>query len=193
MTIAIVFNEFPILTTQRLTLRQMQQSDLDAIFALYSTDDVTGFIDIESISTKDEAQELLDFFINFYNDKKLIRWAITLTGDDTLIGTIGFNYFDGDAQWSEIGYDLHPDHWRKGIMSEAVRAIMAYGFDTLQLHRIEANVTVGNDASTKLLDKLGFTYEGTLRDRMYIRGGWHSLMYYGMLQSEYTENHKGSQ
>ena len=188
MAIELLFNEFPILQTQRLTLRQMSQDDLSEIFALYSDDLVTQFIDIESISTKDEAQELLDFFLTHYTNKNAVRWAITEQPSNELIGTIGFNGFDRQASFTEIGYDLMPQYWRNGIMSEAILAVLTYGFNTLNLHGIEANVTLGNQASEKLLEKLGFTREGVLRDRMYIRGAHHSLIYYSLLQSEYITN-----
>ena len=186
MAIDVLFQHFPILTTERLILREITLADVDAIYQLYSDDRVTQYLDIESATTQEEGIELTEFFIKHYEHKNSIRWAISLHDTPTLIGTIGFNYFDHTAKMTEIGYDLMPTYWRNGIMTEALHAVLDYGFHTLNLHRIEANVTVGNQASMQLLESLKFKEEGTLRDRMFIRGAYHSLTYYGLLQNEYA-------
>ena len=85
------------------------------------------------------------------------------------------------------GRKLVTNSWRKGIMSEAVLAVVESCFEELDMHRVEANVTVGNQASAKLLESQGFTLEGTWRDKVYGRGAFHSLWQYGILRDEYFQ------
>lgn len=188
MTIDVVFNVFPTLTTERLTLRKFTSDDVDATFKLYNNPAVTRFIDIDIFSKREEAEELVDFFIKRYEEDKFsIRWAITLREQQEVIGTCGFNYFDHESEWSEIGYDLSSAYWGKGIMTEALKAILNFGFVEAGLHRIEANVTVGNNASIRLLERLKFTREGVLRERLRVKDQHLGVIYYGLLRSEHQQ------
>jgi len=95
-----------------------------------------------------------------------IRWGIALKGHRNIIGTIGFNNFTKQHR-ANIGYDLQAQFWNNGYLTEALKAIIKYGFKELDVNRIEAEVMQGNIASEKLLAKLGFTNEGVLREWMY--------------------------
>jgi ribosomal-protein-alanine N-acetyltransferase len=107
-----------------------------------------------------EAMDLVQFFIDRYHNQVSIRWAISLHNQpQLLIGTCGFHPFDNDNSRVEIGYDLAVAYWRRGIMTEALHAMLHYGFATLNLHRIEAVTTPENYASRRLLEKLGFRLE----------------------------------
>ena len=102
-----------------------------------------------------------------------------------MIGSCGFHDYKPSHRSAEIGYELHHDYWRKGIMTEAVSELLRFCFNDLNLHRVSANVTVGNEASAGLLKSLGFTHEGTWRDCVFWRGAFHSLWQFGLLEGEY--------
>ena len=118
-------------------------------------------------------------------EKSGIRWAITLKPDGRMIGSCGFHLYDRRHRRVEIGYELHSDYWRRGIMSEAVGAVLKFCFDSLDLHRVEADVVEGNAASAALLQKQGFTLEGIWRDRVFKRNAFQSLWQFGILEREY--------
>ena len=94
------------------------------------------------------------------NRRDALFWAMTLKGEDRIIGGIVYWNFDPGFHCAEIGYELHPAYWQQGLMSEGMKAVLDYGFNELGLHRIEATPFAENEPSCKFLAKLGFTYEG---------------------------------
>ena len=83
---------------------------------------------------------------------------------------------------------LHPDFWGKGLAAEALRAVMQYGFETLGLHRIEGRHMRGNESSGKVMQKCGMHYEGTLRDSLYVKGRFRTIVMYSVLEEEYAKS-----
>jgi ribosomal-protein-alanine N-acetyltransferase len=181
-----IFDSFPILETPRLRLRQIAKSDAAAWLAVWNHPEVMQFlVDFEEPQTDiSEVHGLIAWADGMYLQETGLRWAITRKPDDTLIGTCGFHLYSSRNRCAEIGYELHHDYWRQGVMAEAVSAMLRFGFGPMNLHRIEANVTVGNEASAGLLRSLGFTMEGTWRDKVYARGRFHDLWQFGLLEGE---------
>mgnify|MGYP003577325241 FL=1 len=102
----------------------------------------------------------------------------------SLIGAIRFNHFDKKWHAGEVGYELHPDYWGKGLMTEAVAAVTACGRDTFGLNRIEAWTLPGNPASDRVLEKSGFLYEGTLRQKAFFKGAYRDFRMFGWLAGD---------
>ena len=100
------------------------------------------------------------------------------------IGAISIAIHDGGA-WANLGYGLHPDHWGKGLVVEAVRPLIPDAFKYLEVGRIEISAAAPNLASRRVAEKLGFTYEGTLRQRMVVREKRYDAVYYGLLRGEW--------
>lgn len=119
-----------------------------------------------------------------FEKKEGIRWAIRYKGQSELLGTCGFNSLN-DRQYSgEIGFEISPNCWGKGIAAEAVRAIVEWAFSTgleHSLHRIVARTMLKNDASVRLLKKLGFQEEGIARKGGYWKGAFHDLRIFALL------------
>lgn len=161
---------FPILETERLILRELTEKDAEGIFACFSNKDVTRFYGLETLKSLDEAEKLIDIFSKNYYNKSGIRWGIERKESEGIIGTIGFNAWSAKHKRAEIGYEIHPQQWRKGYTSEAVCKVLSYGFDVMELTRIGAVVFVENKASNQLLRKIGFQEEGVLRKYMYQDG-----------------------
>ncbi|MEC1260025.1 GNAT family N-acetyltransferase [Bacillus swezeyi] len=172
---------FPNLETERLILREITLDDAEGIFACFSNDNVTRFYGQDSLETIDQARGFVDFFAKNFKEQKGMRWGIERKGEKGLIGTIGFNAWSPKHKRAEIGYEIHPDHWRKGYMSEAVSKILSYGSETLGLTRIGAVVFIENAASNNLLTKMGFQKEGILKKYMYQNGKAYDTYVYSFL------------
>ena len=179
------FNSFPFLTTNRLVLRQPRLEDALALFAIKSNPLVTASYGQEPHLAIERTRAWIERLLADFAHREALFWCLALKGGETAIGAGGFWNFDAGFLCAEIGYELHPDYWERGLMGEALRAMLAYGFEQLGLHRIEANPLAGNDASQKLLEKLGFKLEGTLRQRHFFRGAYLDQLYYGLLQDEW--------
>lgn len=158
--------EFPVLTTKRLNLIEIQQEHLKDIFSLFGDDKVTKFYNIKTLQKPQDGQVYLDWFQKRFKEQAGIRWGIQLKNEEGIIGTIGYNNFS-EKHRANLGYDLQSIYWNKGYMTEAIEAVVEFGFNNLNVNRIEAEVMVGNIQSEKLLLKLGFHNEGCLRDWMY--------------------------
>jgi [ribosomal protein S5]-alanine N-acetyltransferase len=183
VTIDAAFDRFPILTTQRLRLRQTELRDADDVYALFSDEEALRFFGSEPFTSLEEAQDLIARRQADYEARKSIRWSIALKDDDRVIGSCGFHHF-GES-WAEVGYILSRAHWGKGVMPEALSAILTYGFGEMGLHRVEAIIDIDNERSKNLLLKLGFTYEGNLRQRFPLGGQFVDEHYFGLLQNEW--------
>ena len=158
---------FPILETERLLLREIIKEDAQDIFNCFSNDEVTRYYGQDTLTSVVQANQFVEFFAKNYIAKRGIRWGIEVKGKPGIIGTIGFNSWLSKHKRAEIGYELHPDYWKKGYATEAVSEVISYGFRELELTRIGAVVFIENKASNDLLIKLGFEKEGVLRKYMY--------------------------
>lgn len=174
---------FPTLETKRLRLREITLDDRKDLFEYLSNENVTKYYGQAAFVDLTEAEALIDFFATNFRENKGVRWGIERKGAQGLIGTVGFHALSTKHRRAEIGYEIHPDYWRKGYTQEAVMSILQYGFDVLELTRIGAVVFTENDASYQLLEKLGFEREGVLRDYMYQNGASHDTYIYSLLKN----------
>jgi ribosomal-protein-alanine N-acetyltransferase len=186
MTLDEAFAHLPILTTNRLRIRKMQMTDAEALFAIKSDPEVTRHYGQEPHRSLDETRACIQRRIADYERRDTIFWAITSKNEDAAIAACCFWNFDLSFHCAEIGYELHPTYWHKGIMSEALPAVLGFGFVDLGLHRIEANPLAINEPSKKLLLKLGFRHEGTLRQRHFFGGQFVDQLCFGLLKGEWT-------
>ncbi len=182
-----MLEEFPILHTDRLDLVQIEQKHLPDIFLLFSDENVTQYYNIVTLGEEAEAQKYLDWFQSRFLEKLGIRWGIALKGSSNIIGTIGFNNFTKNHR-ANIGYDLQMSYWNNGYISEALDTALVFGFQRLEINRVEAEVMQGNIASEKVLGKLGFVKEGILREWMYWSGKHYDMTMYSLLKDEYNSN-----
>ena len=114
-----------------------------------------------------------------------IRWAICRPeAPEELLGTCGFNLWVQNSARAVLGFDLARANWRQGIMSEALGLLLDYGFQQMELNRVEAVVFRDNDASCRLLAKLGFAREGLLREYEYLHGRLQDMYMYSLLRRD---------
>lgn len=191
MSIDTAFETYPVLETDRLILREIRLSDTEAFHVYLSDMDVMRQMGNPYLrKTVEEARNHIREMHGWYGGKHGIRWVITLKdGDDSLIGTLGFHGFDRDAKKAEIGYELNKSYWGQGIMSEAVLRILRYGFDVMDLQRIEAGTDGINERSHKLLKRLGFTQEACLRRRVFYFDTFWDEYWFGLLVEEFREKY----
>ncbi len=152
------FTPFPNLFTERLSLRQMNSNDENEIFVLRSDERVLQYINIPKAETIDDARKFIEKINTCILNNESVLWAISLKNSTTLIGTICFWNIDKENSVAEMGYILHPDFQGKGIMQEAITRIIDYGFNTMKLKAIVADLHCNNIKSLKLLERNGFTY-----------------------------------
>ncbi len=166
-----VAKRFPVLKTERLVLREVKISDARWYFEHFNTDEIINGQEHEGPKNMKQARiELRMYFIDNFRKGTGIRWGITLKGSDQLIGSAGLYFWRKETRQAEAGYDLDPKHWKKGIMTEAMTAIIQYGFDRMDLNRIELLISPRNKGSMALAKKLGFKKEGVLREHWTWRG-----------------------
>ncbi|MCO4291627.1 GNAT family N-acetyltransferase [Solitalea sp. MAHUQ-68] len=168
--LTINFGEFPVLHSNRLKLRLIQPSDAQKLFELRSHEQVLKYLDREPPKSVEEITELINQIRNSYFENEGISWVITLAENDTLIGTVGFWKINKEHHRAEIGYMLHPDHWKNGIMTEALNTVLQHGFENIRFHSVEANVNPSNNPSINLLKKLNFVQEAYFKENYYAKG-----------------------
>lgn len=155
--------------------------DVKEVFTLRSDNTIMQFINRPLAASTEDALQLIQKIIDSASANEGITWAISLQNNSMLIGTIGFWKIDKENYRTEIGYLLHSDHQQKGIMQEAIEAVLTYGFTTMQLHSVEANVNPANEASKKLLLKNKFIQEGYFRENFYYNGQFLDSAIYTLL------------
>jgi ribosomal-protein-alanine N-acetyltransferase len=182
--------EFPTLLTKRLMLREFRDSDAGSVFDIFSREEVTRYYNISPLQSVGRAEKLVKARANLYKDGVGVRWALVLKNQrDWVIGSCGYYYLKKGFRSAEIGFDLHPDYWRQGIMTEALTAMIDYGYSDrffFRLNRIEALTELENKASIRLLKKLGFTEEGIRREYGYWKDTFHDLRSFSLLRRDWV-------
>ena len=178
---------FPTLETERLVLKEITLKDARWYFEHFNTKEIAEGQDHPGPRDMKEARaELKLYFMDVFRTKRGIRWGITIKGDDKLIGSAGFYKWNQPEHYqAEMGYDLDPAFWGRGMMTEALTAIIQYGFDKMGLHRIEVLIPHDNNRSQNLVKRLGFTREGVLRDHYFVEGRFSDDVIFSLLKKEW--------
>ena len=150
------FAPFPILRTERLTLRQLVISDEQEIFTLRSDSEINKYLDRQISNTIDDARNFINKVNENINKNDSLYWAITFSDKNILVGTICLFSFSDENDKCEIGYELLTNFQGNGIMKEAAEKVIDYAFNTIKVQKIEAFLHRDNHSSIKLLDKFSF-------------------------------------
>ncbi|MBL7937914.1 MAG: GNAT family N-acetyltransferase [Flavobacteriales bacterium] len=175
------FPEFPVLTTERLVLRALEPSDAWRVFAMRSDVQVMEHVNRPLATSLADAEALIDLITQRGAAGDSVQWAMTLPGNDAFVGIIGFWRIEKEHQYGELGYMLAREHWGNGYASEAIAALIPFGFGPLGLHRIEAITRPQNAASIRALEKNGFVCEGYFKENVFWNGRFHDSMHFGRL------------
>lgn len=186
-TVFKIFSNMPTLYTERLSLRVMHPIDAEDMFDYAKRPEVTKYL---LWREHEDIYFTLDY-LNYINRRYALGdfydWAIIERESRRMIGTCGFTKIDVPNNSAEIGYVLNPDFHRRGFGSEAVKRVLKFGFEELGLNRIEARFMQGNEASLALMKSVGMTFEGYMRDLIFVKGSYRTVGVSSILRSEYEK------
>ena len=174
------------LTTRRLTLRKLRLSDADDIYRYSRDAEVARYVLWDAHQSVYDSRSYVRAMLRRYRSGGPASWGIELNATGAVIGTIGYMWYQPENNAAELGYSLSREHWNLGIMTEALRAVVAYSFEELGINRLEAQHEVANPASGAVMRKAGMQREGLLRERIANKGRYVHVELYSILRSEYA-------
>ena len=186
-TVYKIFSNIPTLHAERISLRAMHPIDAEDMFDYSSREDVTKYLLWSPHASVAYTRDYLRYVHNRYPLGDFYDWAIIEHESRKMIGTCGFTNIYPSNNSAEIGYVLNPDFHRRGFGSEAVKRVLKFGFEELSLNRIEARFMQGNEASLALMRSVGMTFEGYMRDLIFVKGSYRTVGVSSILRSEYEE------
>ncbi|MFN1835655.1 GNAT family N-acetyltransferase [Balneola sp. MJW-20] len=175
----------PRISTDHLSLRIINSSDTDQIYHIFSDADVCRYWSAEVMTDKKEAEQFIETVHRGMEDGSLLEWGITLRGKSELIGTGAYSAWNKKHRTAEIGFALRRDVWGKGYMKEFLGPFLNWGFEELDLHRIQADVDPRNLASLSLLEYYGFRKEGMLRECYRLNNEIQDAVILGLLRPDF--------
>jgi RimJ/RimL family protein N-acetyltransferase len=175
----------PRLIGERVSLRAYRDSDADALLALYGDPRVTRYWSHEPWTDRAQVLAYLERMRRERETREFYPWAIATNDDDGLIGTVALYELDHVHHRGMIGYSLSPLHQGVGYAHEGLRLMIDHAWNGLGLHRLEADTDPENAPSRRLLEKLGFALEGTMRKRWFVHGAWHDTSWYALLREDF--------
>lgn len=174
---------FPELHTKRFLLKRILPEDQIFIFKGLSHPEVIPFYGVK-YKTFEETKDQMNFYDSLWREKTGIWWKIVDRDTAESLGACGMNYYQSAHEKAEIGYWLLPQYWKKGIMPEVIPVMTGHLFSHWRLHRLEAVIEEGNDSSIGLAEKLGFQFEGMMRDAEIKNGKRICLLMYSLLATD---------
>ncbi len=177
--------QFPVLETERLNLRQPTEADITPLFRICQDEEVMRFYGHEPFTEEKQVKADIERHHRIRRNNTGLRWIISMKENQAVVGDIGFNGYDKKHKKTEVGFKLAREHWRKGIMSEALCAVLSYIYQETDINRTEALVDTKNPGSFLLLEKAGFQREGILRDYELESEGYVDLMMLSILRKDW--------
>lgn len=178
--------DFPTLQTNRLLLREIVAADVPELFAIHSDIEAMRWFGSDPLTNLQQAEELVETFASWRQmPNQGTRWGIQRQSDNQLLGTCGLFKWNRDWKSCIAGYELAQSAWGEGFMVEALSAALTWGFEHMELNRIEAQVHPENSASIKLVRTLGFIQEGHLREARFWHGKHQDVLQFALLRREY--------
>jgi len=177
--------EPPAIETRRLVLRPWELSDAPAIYAYQSDAEIYRYMSPEPPTTPDVVAESISRWLELRAEVRPPNWVIVLKERSCVVGLIGFGHVNREHSGAWLTYEVARELWGKGIATEAVRAVLSYGSDTMGLNRIGAYCWEGNMASQRVMKKAGMQFEGTLRQIRFAKGAYRDMRYYSVLAGEW--------
>ncbi|KAB7709080.1 GNAT family N-acetyltransferase [Bacillus aerolatus] len=178
--------EFPIIETRRLILREVTTEDANDMFNYLSDKNVVKPMGLVPCQKVKDVWDEIRWYKSIYKEGTGIRWGITLKDAGKVIGSCGFLNMLTKHYRAEVGYELSKGYWGRGIASEALEAVVKYGYQHFQLERIEALIEPSNLPSQKLVEKQGFRREGLLRHYEFTYGKFDDLYMYSIIKEDFN-------
>ncbi len=182
--------DLPIIENKRFILRKFTKNDINDLYEYASDSEVTKFLSWDTYKNIDIAVDYIENVLLRYSKNEIAPWGIEWKENSKMIGSIDFVQYDKKNFSAEIGYVLNRKYWNKGIMTEALKEIIKFGFDEMNLMRIETRLNAMNIASERVMQKNGLTYEGTLRKKEFLKNKFIDIKFYSILRDEYYKKSK---
>ncbi|MGG2091450.1 GNAT family N-acetyltransferase [Bacillus sp. S13(2024)] len=181
-----ISEKYPTLITERLCLRPLTIQDAADIFEYASNPEITTYTVWYPHEKLQDSQMFIQSILHQYEKEEVAAYGIELKKEQKMIGTCGFIEYDKNHHKAELAYALSKNYWRQGFATEAAKAFICYGFETLQLNRIEARCHASNVQSEQVMKRLGMQYERTFQKDMFVKGAYRDTKMYAILQDEYN-------
>ncbi|HCC35760.1 MAG TPA: GNAT family N-acetyltransferase [Ruminococcaceae bacterium] len=188
------FKPFPAFKTGRLWLRAAKRNDLNALFDYCSREEVARYLPWSAHENIETTRGYLNYLLRGYERGECMTWVIERNLDRRVIGTASFTTMEKDYKIASLGYVISSDVWGEGYAAEAAGVLIRYGFSVIGLVRIEASCMCENLSSARVMEKLGMSFEGTLRNGAYFKGAPHDVFLYALTKERYfgiSSNHLG--
>lgn len=174
------------LVTARLRLREFRDDDWEPLFEMERRPEVVRYLTKEVQSEADVREYVQGIRVSAVEVPRMVYdFALTLHGDDRMLGRCGMRRTDTEPREAMLWYVVAPEHQGRGYAAEAARAVMAYAFDELQLHRVFADCDPRNPASARVMEKIGLRREAHLVENVWIKGEWCDSLIYALLRREW--------
>ncbi|CAN7761516.1 GNAT family protein [Paenibacillus sp. LjRoot153] len=182
MSIEEILSNLTILETERLILRQITLDDIEDMNAYCSNDEVSKYGSWNAHKSLSDTKECVELILSNYENKKVVLWGIQYKENGKLIGTIEYVLWDPKHKVAELGYVISQNYWGIGIATEAVNEVIKFGFNNMDLVRIQARCFVENTRSARVMEKAGMSFEGIIRKAMFAKSRHHDLKMYSILR-----------
>lgn len=179
-----VFSNLPTMRTERLEIRPVRMSDANDLYEYSSDPEVARHVLWDAHTSIHQTRGYIRYLLRQYRSAAPSTFVIVLRGSGKVIGTIGFMWLQTENRAAEVGYSLSRAYWNRGLMTEALRAVLEFGFTKLNLNRIEAQHESDNPASGRVMMKAGMRHEGKLRQRLYNKGRYTDVELYAILRQD---------
>jgi ribosomal-protein-alanine N-acetyltransferase len=185
--LSINFHPFQNLETERLFLRRLNENDANEVFALRSNPEIMKYIPRPLAKTKEDALAHITLINEKIEDNTGINWGITIKGNDKIIGIIGHYRIQPENHRAEIGYMSLPEYYGKGFITEAIKVVVEYGFEQMNLHSIEAVIDPENKPSERVLQKNVFVKEAHILENELWDGKFLDTVIYSLLKRNFKK------
>ncbi|MEW6508309.1 MAG: GNAT family protein [Bacteroidota bacterium] len=180
------FTKVPAIETERLLLRGFSENDINDIFEYASVNIVSEFLPWKAHRSLDDTRAFLKMSAEMFEKQSNIDFAIVLKEENKVIGGISIRKWNDSNRCADLGYVLSSKYWGRGIMTEAIKRIIKFGFEELNANRIEAHCDENNHGSYRAMEKAGMKYEGKLREKIFMKGKFVTMNFYSILKSEFA-------
>ncbi|HWG84423.1 MAG TPA: GNAT family protein [Deinococcales bacterium] len=177
-----------VIETERLLLRDYREEDWERVLAYQSDPRYLRYYHWEDRS-EGAVREFVRMFLRFAAEepRRKFQLAVTLRESGLLVGSCGVRLDEAGGWRGDIGYELDPDYWGRGLATEAARAMARFAFERLSLHRLESHCIAENTGSARVLEKLRMRLEGRMRDREFFKGRYWDVLHYAVLEDEWRK------
>ena len=182
-----IYHNWQGMRTQRLCFRQLTLDDKEAIFHYASDPEVTQYVLFPTHRSMDDTINFIQMNLQKYANHEIACWGVALNSNSLLIGTADFVWWSPEHRKAEVGYCFAKEYWNQGYATEALQGLISFGFEYMDLNRIEARCFEVNKASSRVMEKAGMSKEGLLRESLLAKGRIRNIMMYSILQREYKQ------